>query len=66
MIRGTDQEIPEPITLFENHPKNVSFEFFTNFCGFSKPRQIEPILAFFNELLSTQNVNVARFARNVE
>ena len=24
------------------------------------------ILAFFNELLSTQNVNVARFARNVE
>ena len=23
-------------------------------------------MAFFNELLSTQNVNVARFARNVE
>ena len=26
----------------------------------------KPIFAIFNELLSTQNVNVARFARNVE
>ena len=33
---------------------------------FSKPRQIGQFLAFSNELLSTQNVNVARFARNVE
>ena len=32
--------------------QNVAFEFF-NF-------------GIFNELLSTQNVNVARFARNVE
>ena len=33
---------------------------------FSKTRQNGPFLALFNELLSTQNVNVARFARNVE
>ena len=32
--------------------------------GFSKTRQVGPFLEFFNELLSTQNVNVARFARN--
>ena len=31
----------------------------------SKTRQNWPFLAFFNELLSTQNVNVARFARKV-
>ena len=33
---------------------------------FLKTRQIGPFLAFLNELLSTQNVNADRFARNVE
>ena len=33
---------------------------------FSKPRQIGPFFGIFNELLSIQNVNVARFACNVE
>ena len=33
---------------------------------FSKNRQNWPFLVLFNELLSTQNVNLARFARNVE
>ena len=33
---------------------------------FQKLAKIGPFLALFNELLSTQNVNVARFARNVE
>ena len=56
--------------------------FFTNFCpiksdlsgntvwpqpsGFSKKSPKCTIFGIFNELLSTQNVNVARFARNVE
>ena len=34
--------------------------------GFQKTRQNGTFLAFFNERLSTQNVIVARFARNVE
>ena len=33
-------------------PKNVAIQFFT--------------FGIFNELLATENVNVARFARNVE
>ena len=33
--------------------------------GFQKLAKIDPF-GIFNELLSTQNVNVARFARNVE
>ena len=40
--------------------KNVSFEFFNFFL--SKLT----IFGIYNQLLSTQNVNVARFARNVE
>ena len=34
--------------------------------GFQKLAKLDHFLAFLNELLSTQNVNVARFARNVE
>ena len=33
---------------------------------FSKTRQKRPFLAFLDQLLSTQDVNVANFARNVE
>ena len=57
---------------------NLSFSdlaFSTNFClvtlfdrklRLSKNRQIDYFLAFLINFLSTQNVNVARFARNVE
>ena len=34
--------------------------------GFQKLAKIVYILGIFNELLSNQNVNIARFARNVE
>ncbi len=34
--------------------------------GFQKLAKLEHFWHFFNELLSTQKVNVARFARNVE
>ena len=33
---------------------------------YPKTRQNGPFLAFFDKLLSAQNVNVARFARHVE
>ena len=42
--------------MFENHQK----------CRIFKNSPKLAILGIFNELLSTQNVNVARFARNVE
>ena len=42
-------------TVFENHPKSRIF-------GLLKLT----MFGVFNELLSTHNVNVARFARNVE
>ena len=42
--------------------KNVSFQFW----HFPTILKNSPIFGIFNELLSTQNVNVARFARNVE
>ena len=43
-----------------SHMSFTIMVFIVNFC--SKYRQI----GIFNELLSTQNVNVARFARNIE
>ena len=42
------------VTVFENHPKCLIWI------------QIDPIFGIFNEFMFTQNVNVARFARNVE
>ena len=36
------------------------------FSGFQKTRQKLTIFGIFNELLSTQNINVARFAYNFE
>ena len=45
--------------------KNVSFQLF-NFGPFPTIFKNSPIFGIFNELLSTQIVNVARFARNVE
>ena len=44
------------ITVFENHQKSRIFK--------NSPKLT--IFGLFNELLSTQNGNVARFARNVE
>ena len=43
--------------------KNVSFD--RKLQDFKTPPNWQ-FLAFFNELLSTQKVNVARFARNIE
>ena len=65
--------------MFENYSKCFIWilAFSINFClieiglsgntvlGFQKSPKLT-ILGIFNELLSTQNVNVARFARNVE
>ena len=57
-------------TVFEKYPKCCIWIFILwQLClsfRLSLSCQIGPFLAFFNELLSTQNVNVARFARNVE
>ena len=46
------------LTVFENHLKSLAFEFF-NFGIFHQ-------FGIFNELSSTQNANIARFARNIE
>ena len=66
------------VTLFENHPKCFILAFFINFftikidlSGSTVWPQASDIqnclfLAFFTKRLSTQNVNVARFARNIE
>ena len=67
--------------MFENYSKCRILAFFTIFCtiksdlsgntvwpqasGFQKLAKLT-IFGIFNELLSTQNENVARFARNVE
>ena len=44
---------------------NFNFSFIPSF-RFSKTRQNWTIFGIFNELLFTQNVNIAHFARNVE
>ena len=49
--KGIPASVPNPQCL--KITQNVAFQFLT-------------IFGIFNELLSTQNVNVARFARNVE
>ena len=41
MIRGTDQEIPEPISLFENHPKMSHLNFSPICVGFQKLAKLD-------------------------
>ena len=62
-------------TLFENYSKYRIWIFKAGLSGntvwplvssFSKTRQNWPFFGILKELLSTQNVNVARFARNVK
>ena len=53
---GNDIRTEEHFTVFENRPK----------CRIFKNSPKWTIFGIFNELLAAQNVNVARFARNVE
>ena len=53
---GLSSEKMRTRTVFENHQKSRIFQ--------KSPKLT--IFGIFNQLLSTQNVNVARFARKVE